>query len=225
MTNIRVAIFDDHPIVIDGVLRVLTQIDDMDCAGTGSTAAAAAEYALENRADVLVMDLGMTGDVCRTIMKLQRLTPDVQVLIFTASNELQDARRVLEAGARGYVVKGCSGAELADAIRALFRGEVYISQTVAARMIMASQKAMQNHREAEDLRLNMREQQILKLLLTGMTNREIAARLKISEKTVKHYMSLVMQKLNVRNRLEAVLAAQKLQSSLNQRPRTAGFLQ
>lgn len=225
MANIRVAIFDDHPIVVDGIQRVLAQIDDMDFIGTGSNAAAAAECALANAADILVMDLGMAGDVCQTIAKMRHYAPSVQVLIFTASHEVQDAMRVLEAGARGYVVKGSSGADLAEAIRTVCRGEVYVSQMIAGRMILAAQMAAQRRRETDDIRLNVREEQILKLLLTGMTNREIAARLKISEKTVKHYMSLVMQKLNVRNRLEAVLAAQKLQGELGQMARAAGFLQ
>ena len=105
MANIRVAIFDDHPIVVDGIQRVLAQIDDMDFIGTGSNAAAAAECALANAADILVMDLGMAGDVCQTIAKMRHYAPSVQVLIFTASHEVQDAMRVLEAmiAAAGHV--------------------------------------------------------------------------------------------------------------------------
>lgn len=225
MTSIRVAIFDDHPIVVDGLRRVLAQNADMKFIGAGSDAAAAADCALANAADILLMDLNMAGDVCQTIARMRRFAPGVQVLIFTASQEVQDAMQVLEAGARGYVVKGSSAHELTEAIRAVRRGDVYVSQAVAGRMIMAVQMAAQRRRETGDIRLNVREEQILKLLLTGMTNREIAGRLKISEKTVKHYMSLVMQKLNVRNRLEAVLAAQKLQGEIGQMARSNAFVQ
>lgn len=225
MVNIRVAIFDDHPIVVDGVQRVLMQAGGMEFIGTGSSAAAAADFAQTHATDVLLMDLGMAGDVGQTIARMRRMAPDVRVLIFTASHEAQDAMRVLEAGARGYVVKGISGLELTEAIRAVSRGEIYVSQSIAGSMVMAVQMAAQRRRESEQVRLNVREEQILKLLVTGMTNREIAARLKISEKTVKHYMSLVMQKLNVRNRLEAVLAAQKLQGDLGRMVHAPGFVQ
>jgi DNA-binding NarL/FixJ family response regulator len=108
------------------------------------------------------------------------------------------------------VLKGSSSSELLKAIASVQSGETYITQSFATRVIAALRDASIRRKAAEAVKLSIREQQIVRLLLIGATNKEIAIAIKISEKTVKHYMTILMQKLQVRNRLEVVIAAQKM---------------
>ena len=107
-------------------------------------------------------------------------------------------------------MKGSSSRELIQAIASVQDGETYITQNFASRVIAALRDPMLRRKAAEAVKLSIREEQIVRLLLRAKTNKEIAIVLKISEKTVKHYMTILMQKLHARNRLEVVIAAQKL---------------
>jgi DNA-binding NarL/FixJ family response regulator len=138
------------------------------------------------------------------------LSPSTKVVAFTAATGVDPAIRALDSGASGYVLKGSSSRELIEAITAADSGETYITQHFASRVITALRDTSLRRRAAEAVKLSIREQQIVRLLLQGKTNKEIARTILVSEKTVKHYMTLLMQKLQVRNRLEVVIAAQKL---------------
>ena len=116
----------------------------------------------------------------------------------------------LTSSSNGYVLKGSSAQELIQAIEAVRHGETYITQSFASQVIAALRNASLRRVAAEAVRFSIREDQIVRLLLRGKTNKEIAIALKISEKTVKNYMTILMQKLNARNRLEVVIAAQAL---------------
>ncbi|MEF9606103.1 response regulator transcription factor, partial [Paracoccus sp. PXZ] len=124
-----------------------------------------------------------------------------------------------------YVIKGSTATDLAEAIRTVMRGETFVSHTFASKVIAALQNASLRKRALQAIRLNMREEQIVRLLLRGRTNKEIGQQLRISEKTVKHYMSILMQKLHARNRIEVVLAAQKLQAEAQEPPGSAPYMQ
>lgn len=146
--------------------------------------------------------------------------------MFTASMAVEHAVQILEAGAHGYVVKGSTKSDLTEAIRAVMRDEIYVTQAFASKVISALQNSALRKRALQSIRLNVREHQIIRLLLRGKTNREIAEKLSISEKTVKHYMSVLIQKLQVRNRTEVVLAAQKLQIEVAEKdPSISAYLQ
>jgi DNA-binding NarL/FixJ family response regulator len=134
-----------------------------------------------------------------------------RILTFTAATGIDDAISALEAGAGGYVLKGSTGEELIDAVRTVHAGDTYITASYAAKVVAGLRTASLRKSAIEAMRLSLREEQVLRLLLRGSTNREIATTLEIGEKTVKHYMTILMQKLNVRNRVEVVLAAQQLE--------------
>jgi two-component system, NarL family, nitrate/nitrite response regulator NarL len=123
---------------------------------------------------------------------------------------VESAIRALDAGASGYVLKGSSTTELLTAIASVQSGETYITQNFANRVIAGLRDASLRRKAVEIVILSIREQQIVRLLMSGKTNKEIAIAIKISEKTVKHYITTLMQKLHVRNRVEVVIAAQKL---------------
>ncbi|MCO6390538.1 DNA-binding response regulator [Aliihoeflea aestuarii] len=131
----------------------------------------------------------------------------------TGSTQVASAVKVLEAGAAGYILSTSTGAQLIDAIRCVARGEIFITHSLAMSVINAMRLASIASRKPANIRLSLREEQILKLLLHGKTNSEIGMRLAISEQTVKHYMTILMQKMNARSRTEVVLAAQASMTS------------
>jgi two-component system, NarL family, nitrate/nitrite response regulator NarL len=214
MTGVKLALFDDHPLLLDGLEQMFHRTGDYSIVGKGACASDAIEITLSSGAQLVVLDLDMPGNVFDAIQKIKSENPDVKILIFTASTAIDHAVRALEAGANGYVVKGTTACDLAQAIRTVLDGDTYIAQNFVARVITALRESSIRKRNLQAMQLSIREDQIMRLLLRGKTNREIAEELTISEKTVKHYMSILMQKLNVRNRIEAVLAAQKLAPGL-----------
>lgn len=210
MTGVKLALFDDHPLLLDGLEQMFQRTGEYSIVGKGTCASDAIELTLSSGAQLVVLDLDMPGNVFDAIHKIKAENPDVKILIFTASSAIDHAVRALEAGANGYVVKGSTASDLGQAIRTVLEGDTYIAQNFVARVITALRESSMRKRNLQAMQLSVREDQIMRLLLRGKTNREIATELLISEKTVKHYMSILMQKLNVRNRIEAVLAAQKL---------------
>lgn len=220
MSRTAIAFIDDHPILLDGLSRIFSENDEFEVVATGTCVADMVRIAGECRAEVLVADLNMPGDAFEAIRKVSNDQPEVKIIAFTASVGIDQAVQALEAGASGFVVKGSTADELIDAIHAVTNGETFITQSFATKVITALRNASLRKMAAQAIRLSVREDQIVKLLLRGKTNKEIANQLHISEKTVKHYMTILMQKLNARNRIEVVLAAQRLDSVV---PAPQGF--
>jgi two-component system nitrate/nitrite response regulator NarL len=211
MADTRIAIVDDHPLLMEGVAAVLGRKPGLNVVGTGCCAADIVPLATANQLDAIVVDLNMPGDTFLAIKELQAAFPRTRIVVFTASTNTDHAIRALDAGAGAYVLKGSPAADLAEAIDATGRGEIYITPAFAAKVISALQSKALEKRSADAARLSVREEQIVRLLLCGKQNREIARELALSEKTVKGYMTNLMTKLHARNRLEVVIAAQRLQ--------------
>ncbi|MGO4404682.1 response regulator [Bosea sp. RAF48] len=208
--QISIAIVDDHPLLAEGISAVLSRRDNYLVVETGASAADIAEILSRRACDVLIVDLNMPGDVFGAIAELREIAPACRVVVFTASTETEHAVKALGAGAAGYVLKGSSASELLDAVEAALRGEVYITPAFAAKVIGALNNKAVEKQALLSAKLSVREEQIVRLLLCGKQNREIARSLDLSEKTVKSYMTNLMAKLRARNRLEVVIAAQKL---------------
>lgn len=212
MTMMSVALVDDHPLMIEAISSLLVRSGGFDVVATGGTASDVIAICAQMQPRVIVVDLNMPGDIYSAISEAIRASPATKVIAFTAATGVDPAIRALDSGATGYVLKGSSSRELIDAITATEAGETYITQHFASRVINALRDTSLRRRAAEAVKLSIREQQIVRLLLHGKTNKEIALTIHISEKTVKHYMTILMQKLQVRNRLEVVIAAQKLEA-------------
>lgn len=210
MSLMSVALVDDHPLMIEAITSLLLRSGKFDVVATGVSANDVVEICARNMPQVIVVDLNMTGDIYSAISAAICASPSTKVIAFTAATGVDPAIRALDSGATGYVLKGSSSRELIDAIMAAQCGETYITQHFASRVIAALRNTSLRRQAAEAVKLSIREKQIVHLLLHGKTNKEIALTIRISEKTVKHYMTLLMQKLQVRNRLEVVIAAQKL---------------
>ncbi|WP_029582804.1 response regulator transcription factor [Bradyrhizobium sp. URHD0069] len=210
MSTVSIGLVDDHPLMIEGIVALLSRAQGLQVLSTGSTARDIIDISMRFRPDVLIVDLSMPGNVYAAIATSIKVAPNTKVVAFTAATGVDSAIRALDAGASGYVLKGSSAKELIQAVKSVRHGETYITQSFASQVIAALRNTSLRRMAAEAVRFSIREEQIVRLLLRGNTNKEIAVSLKISEKTVKNYMTILMQKLHARNRLEVVIAAQAL---------------
>lgn len=212
MQPITVAFVDDHPVLLSGICQLFSSSDEFRIVGVGSTANDVVEIASSVTPDVIVIDLNMPGRVIEAIATVANKYSKTKLIAFTASGNIDTAISTLEAGVLGYVLKGSTLNELTEAIRQVHNGETYMSPRVAANVV-AGLQVNARARTAPTVRFSSREEDVLRFLLQGCTNREIAHSLSLSKKTVKHYMTVLIQKLDVRNRVEVVLAAQELASA------------
>jgi len=210
VTVVSVAFFDDHPILLSGVVGIFNANKDFSVVGVGTCADDVGKVLSKQTPDVIVVDLNMPGHILSAIAQTVKSGVGTKVLVFTAMTTVEHAIAALEAGATGYVLKGSSEEDLISAIQAVSNGDTYITPGFASKVVAGLRNTSLRRAAADALRLSTREEQVLRLLLRGMTNREIAGELSLSDKTVKHYMTILMQRLHVRNRIEVVLAAREL---------------
>lgn len=210
MDEIRVLVVDDHPLFREGVVRTLSEEPEMTVVGEADTAASAIEKARGTLPDVVLLDLKLPdGSGIAVVQALQHDCPYSRVILLTAVEDEDALLQALKQGARGYLVKGISGQELKQVVRAIAGGETYVSPGMAGRLLKELTAGEGRPAPLGIAGLTDRERSILQLVAEGMTNKEIARRLSLSEKTVKHYMTNILQKLQVRNRVEAALLAAK----------------
>lgn len=210
MGKISIAVVDDHPLLMEGLAALMQRKAGFSLTAAGSVASDIYSITAKHRPDAMIVDLNMPGDAFQAIKDASKTAPDMKIVVFTASTNTDHAIQALEAGAKGYVLKGSTADDLIEAIEMTCRGEIYITPCFAAKVINALQSKALEKQAAQSAKLSVREDQIVRLLLCGKQNREIARALSLSEKTVKGYMTLLMHKLNARNRLEVVIAAQRL---------------
>ena len=206
----RVAYFDNQPIRLKGFASELGSAVDLEVIGFGNSLDDLQKFASTNENDNCVIILGgsLVSEDASIIRQYVQRVGQSKIILMTSSTQIANAVKVLEAGAAGYILSTSAGEQVIDAIKCVARGEVFITHSLAMAVINAMRLASIASRKPSGLRLSVREEQILKLLMCGKTNKEIGQRLAISEKTVKHYMTALMQKMNARNRTEVVLAAQ-----------------
>jgi DNA-binding NarL/FixJ family response regulator len=200
---IRVLIADDHPLFREGVVHSLSGKADITVIGQADTSEEALRLARELLPDVVLLDIGMPVRGGLAIAsEIAVACPAIKIVMLTVSEHEDDLLSAFKAGARGYVLKGVSARELAKIISAVADGEVYVTPALAAGLLVE----MTRGRPHDPLiALTDREQEILRLVAKGMTNREIGEHLHLAEKTIKHYVTNILGKLHVRSRLEAAL--------------------
>lgn len=205
--QIRLLVVDDHPLFRQGVVASLSAEPDLTVVGEASSGEEAQKLAGDLLPDVLLMDITMPGvGGIAAARQINASWPIVRIVMLTVSEDQDNLMAALKAGARGYVLKGVSARELANAVRLVAGGDVYISPSLASGILFEMTQS-----PPDDLIGNLtgREKEILTLVAEGLTNREIGEKLHLAEKTIKHYMTNVLQKLQVRSRVEAALLAQK----------------
>jgi two-component system nitrate/nitrite response regulator NarL len=207
--KIRIAVIDDHPMLRAGVTQTLKAEPDFEVVGEGGSASDAIRIARDELPDIMLLDVSLPGGGIEAAQAIASACPVVKVVMLTVLQNEESVSAALQAGARGYILKGISGPDFVRTVRDIDRGEDYVSPGLAARLLAAA-KAKNPHMPNPLSALTAREEQILSLVAEGLSNKEVGAQLKLSEKTVKYYMTNILQKLQVRNRVEAALLAQKL---------------
>jgi len=204
--TIRIAIVDDHPLFREGVTRSLSEIGGFEIVGEGATAQDAERIASTVQPDILLLDISMPGGGLSAVVSILADHPAQKIVMLTVSETNADVTTALNAGVQGYILKGVGSRALADILRNVAAGEGYLTPTLSARLLSDLQSPQSANGVADRLRqLTERQTEILRLVAEGLSNKEVALRLELQEKTVKHHMTGVLSKLNVRNRTEAAL--------------------
>jgi DNA-binding NarL/FixJ family response regulator len=205
--TIRVIVADDHPLLREGVVRSLSETGGFDVVGQGGTADEATVLAQRHRPDIALVDLSMPGNGLTAVQRIRESAPETHVIVLTVSEADDDVIAALRAGAKGYVLKGVGSAALAEILHGVANGESYVSPRLAARLL-TEMRIRETRTPAPDdplSQLSQREEEILRLVATGLSNKEVARRVDLQEKTVKHHMTRILNKLQVRNRTEAAI--------------------
>lgn len=204
--RLRAIVADDHPLFLEGVVTSLRAAGDVEVIGQASTAAGAVRLARDHLPDVALLDVTMPGGGLQAARDIATACPATKIVMLTVSEDEDDLLAAMKAGASGYVLKGVSAWELLSVLRSVARGEVYVAPALAGHLL----REMTKPRPADPLaELTVREHQVLELVATGLSNQEVGLRLGLAEKTVKHYMTNILAKLQVRSRVEAALLVQR----------------
>jgi len=210
--SIRVLLVDDQPLLRQGYRMVLSAQDDLEVVGEAAEGAAAVRAAHALRPDVVLMDVRMPGmDGIEATRQIVQQTPEVRVIILTTFDVDQYAFSALRAGASGFLLKNVPPDDLLSGIRAVATGDAVVAPSMTRRLLDAFASYLPDELDSAEPResvldvLTERERQVLVLVATGLNNREIAAELVLSEATVKTHIGRILTKLDLRDRVQAVI--------------------
>ena len=211
-STIRILVADDHPLLREALCQAFSRQRDMQVVGNAGDGEEAINLVSQLKPDVVVMDIVMPKlNGIEASKQIKKLAPNTAIVILTAHDDADYVLGLLEAGAAGYLLKSARGQDLVDAIRAIRDGESVlhpgIIEKLLKRAILRSEGVVQP--KAQEL-LSERETEILKLLATGMSNKQIAGRLYLSLRTVKAHISNIFNKMDVASRSEALVQALKM---------------
>lgn len=209
--KLRLVIVDDHALFREGLASVLGAQADIQVIGQGGSAKEAVQLARDLLPEVILLDIDMPGSGLEAARSIASECPAVKIVFITASETDDHLLSALKIGARAFILKGVAARELIRILHSVAAGETYIPPALAAGLLLEMRiPSLREPAEGNPINdLTPREREILESLADGLSNKEIGKKLFLSEKTVKHYMTNILQKLQVRNRVEAALLAQK----------------
>jgi two-component system response regulator DevR len=207
---IRLFVIDDHEMVREGLKAMLNAEPDFEIVGDAANAEQAFEQVDRLHPDVILLDVrlpGMSGiDICRSVTERY---PDIAVIIVTTYTDETLIAQCIQAGARGFIVKDIERFDLKRSIRAVARGEAAIDTKAAVAVLAQLRRTPQPVQAKSSEQLSPQQIVILRMVAQGLSSREIATQLYLSENTVKGYVQEILHRLNVKNRTEAVMVAVK----------------
>ncbi len=206
MTKLRILLADDHETIRDGLKLLVNSQPDMEVIGEADNGRVAVQLALELKPDVVVMDVSMPElNGLQATQRLKQKCPQVKVLPLTRHTDDGYLHQLLQAGASGYVLKQSKSAELLRAIRAVAAGQTYLDPAITEKAITQIRSGRQAARGATpNANLSEREAEVLRLIALGHINKEVAARLDLSVKTVEAHKANGMRKMGMRSRVDLV---------------------
>jgi len=209
--KIHVVIADDHTLFREGLAGIIGGTDEFEVVGQAGNMEEAVQLARDLLPDIILVDIDMPGGGLEAARIVAEECPVTRIGMLTSSEEDDHLIRALKIGARAYILKGVAARELIRILHAVWAGESYVPPMLAASLLLEMREAHAQQKQAVSPldELTPREREILESLASGLSNKEIGEKLFLSEKTVKHYMTNILQKLQVRNRVEAALLAQK----------------
>jgi two-component system response regulator DegU len=206
---VRLLLADDHRMLREALHRSLEE-HGFDVVGEASDGDEAVRLAEELRPDVVLMDVTMPGrDGVEATRQIRERQPDVHVVMLTMHADNEVLTRAIRAGASGYLVKDCSTEEVVETVRLAASGETALSPQLAASMLVEAHRLTPDAGEPEGL-ISKREEEVLQLIADGLSTPEVAAKLYISVKTVKNHLASIYQKLDSRDRTQAVVRAVRM---------------
>jgi DNA-binding NarL/FixJ family response regulator len=209
--KIHIVIADDHTLFREGLAGIIGAESGFEVIGQAGNRQEAVQLARDLLPDIILLDIDMPGGGLEAARIVAEECPVTRIVILTSSEEDDHLIGALKIGARAYILKGVAARELVRILRAVWEGESYVPPRLAASLLLElRERPSQEKQSTSPLdELTAREREILENLAAGLSNKEIGEKLFLSEKTVKHYMTNILQKLQVRNRVEAALLAQK----------------
>jgi two-component system response regulator DevR len=212
--KLKVMLVDDHEVVRQGLRALIEAEQDMEVVAEASDGKQALDMARVHRPQIVVMDIRMPGgggvEACREI---RDHLPDTQVIMLTSFSDDEALFNSIMAGAAGFVLKQIRGGDLVEAIRKVGGGDSLLDPGVTRRVLERLKKAKFEEKDPKLARLSPQEERILDLIAEGSTNRQIAVKIRLSEKTVKNYVSSILQKLEVARRAEAASYIARVRAS------------
>ncbi len=217
--SLRVLLVDDHALFRAGIASLIALNEAIEVAGQAEDGTEALELARKLKPDLVLMDLHMpVMDGIEATRRIRTELPDVKVVMLTVSDQDKDLFEAIKSGAHGYLLKNLEPEELFDYLTGIVRGEAPISRTMAAKLLneFAAQASRGKNPSPPETNneLTPREREVLKLVASGATNRDIATALTLTENTVKNHLRNILEKLHLENRVQA--AAWALKMGLNQ---------
>ena len=206
MTKLRVLLAEDHETIRDGLKLLVNSQPDMEIVGEADNGRVAVQLAQELLPDVVVMDVSMPElNGLQATKKLKQKSPQVKVLTLTRHTDTGYLQQLLEAGASGYVLKQSKSAELLRAIRAVVNGQTYLDPAITEKAVTQMRSGKRAARGAPPAAtLSSREAEVLRLIALGYVNKEVAARLNLSVKTVEVHKASGMRKMGMKSRVDIV---------------------
>ncbi|MEZ5426876.1 MAG: response regulator transcription factor [Pyrinomonadaceae bacterium] len=205
MAGLRILLVEDHGTVREGIKLLVDAQNDMEVVGEADSGETAVEKTKELRPEVVLMDISMPGlNGMKATKKIKEMFPEIKILILTRHSDDGYLQQLIQAGANGYVLKQSAPAELINAIRAVSAGKAYLDPSLTEKVMGGYLRQSTALKNASKVQITDRESEVLRLIAWGYTNKEIAARLQISVKTVETHKANAMRKLGISSRIDIV---------------------